>query len=225
VAAIEVQKQGLALAATPLSVDVATLDLREGKVVTTSGPSQELKLTELRDLRRTGVVVGVGYRGPNPSGKAVNPFGAHFCEVLVDTRSGEVEILRFLAVHDSGRVMNRTTYENQVRGGVVMGIGLGATERRMLDRGRTGRLINRSWTDYRIPTAMDVPPVIDVLPVDLHDKECNHTGCKGIGEPATIPTAPALANAVHHAIGVRFRNSPITPAKVVAGLADQRRGD
>jgi CO/xanthine dehydrogenase Mo-binding subunit len=224
-AAIEVKKQLLALAAAQMNVDVATLDLREGKVVTTSGDPQELKLTDLRELRRAGVVVGVGYRGPNPAGKAVNPFGAHFCEVQVDTRSGEVEILRFLAVQDSGRVMNRTTYENQVRGGVVMGIGLGTTERRVLDRGGTGLLVNRGWVDYRIPTALDVPPQLEVLPVDLHDKECNHTGCKGIGEPATIPTAPAIANAVHHATGVRITGSPVTPAKVIDALAAQRRGD
>jgi xanthine dehydrogenase YagR molybdenum-binding subunit len=224
-AAVEVKSQILALAATQLGVDKATLDLREGKVVTVSGNPQELKLTELRELRRAGVVVGVGYRGPNPTGKAVNPFGVHFCEVQVDTRSGEVEILRFLAVQDSGRVMNRTTYENQVRGAVVMGIGLGTTERRVLDRGRTGLMVNRSWVDYRIPTALDVPPLIEVLPVDLQDKECNHTGCKGIGEPATIPTAPAIANAVHHATGVRITGSPITPAKLVDALSAQRRGD
>jgi xanthine dehydrogenase YagR molybdenum-binding subunit len=224
-AAIEAKKQLLGLAATQLNVDVATLALREGKVVTTSGPAQELKLTELRELRRAGVVVGIGYRGPNPQGKAVNPWGVHFCEVQVDTRSGEVEILRFLAVQDSGRVMNRTTYENQVRGGVVMGIGLGATERRVLDRGATGRLVNRSWVDYRIPTALDVPPVLDVLPVDPQDKECNHTGAKGIGEPATIPTAPALANAIRHASGVRIAGSPITPAKLIEALSAQSKGD
>ncbi|HSW29872.1 MAG TPA: xanthine dehydrogenase family protein molybdopterin-binding subunit [Longimicrobiales bacterium] len=224
-AALEVKGQILALAAAQLGVEAATLELREGKVVTVSGAPQEVRLGELRELRRAGVVVGVGYRGPNPQGKAVNPFAAHFCEVQVDTRSGEVEILRFLAVQDSGRVMNRTTYENQVRGGVVMGIGLGTTERRVLDRGRTGLLVNRGWVDYRIPTALDVPPVLDILPVDLHDKECNHTGAKGIGEPATIPTAPAIANAVFHATGVRITGSPITPAKVVDALAAQRRED
>lgn len=224
-AAIEVKKQLLALAAAQMGVDAATLELREGKVVTTSGTPRELGLNELQALRRAGVVVGVGYRGPNPQGKAVNPFAAHFCEVQVDTRSGEVEILRFLAVQDSGRVMNRTTYENQVRGGVVMGIGLGTTERRILDRGRTGLLVSRGWVDYRIPTAMDIPPDIEVLPVDLHDRECNHTGAKGIGEPATIPTAPAIANAVRHAAGVRITGSPITPAKVVDALATQGRED
>jgi len=224
-AAIAVKDQVLALAAAQLGVDRATLDLREGKVVTTSGPTQEVKITDLRELRRAGVVVGVGYRGPNPTGKAVNPFAAHFCEVEVDTQTGEVEILRFLAVQDSGRVMNRTTYENQVRGGVVMGVGLGTTERRVLDRGQTGLLLSRSWVDYRIPTALDVPGQLEVLPVDLHDKEANTTGAKGIGEPATVPTAPAIANAVHHATGVRFTGTPITPAKVLAALAAERRGE
>jgi len=71
--------------------------------------------------------VGVGYRGPNPENRVVNPFAAQFCEVEVNTRTGEVRILRFLAAHDSGRVMNRLTYESQVIGGITMGIGLAMT--------------------------------------------------------------------------------------------------
>jgi xanthine dehydrogenase YagR molybdenum-binding subunit len=106
-----------------------------------------------------------------------------------------------------------------------MGIGFGATERRVLDRGQTGLLLSRSWVDYRIPTALDVPGQLEVLPVDPKDREANTTGAKGIGEPATVPTAPALANAIHHATGVRFTDTPITPAKVLAALAAERRGE
>jgi xanthine dehydrogenase YagR molybdenum-binding subunit len=168
--------------------------------------------------------VGVGYRGPNPAGKAVNPFVAQFCEVEVDLRSGEVEILRFLGAHDSGRVMNRTTYDNQVFGGITMGIGFGSTEKRVLDRGQTGLLVSRSWHDYKIPTALDVPADMSTVPIDLGDTEANTTGAKGIGEPATIPTAPAVANAVYHATGVRITETPITPAKLVQALADRERG-
>ena len=83
------------------------------------------------------MIVGIGYRGPNPEGKVVNPFAAQFCEVEVNIRTGEVKILRFLGANDSGRVMNRLTYDNQVFGGITMGIGL-ATDR---DRG--------SWTVTR----------------------------------------------------------------------------
>jgi CO/xanthine dehydrogenase Mo-binding subunit len=222
-AAIHLKNQVLEMAAGQLGVDAATLTLREGKVVTTSGPAQELPVDRLRDLRRRGVVVGVGYRGPNPEGKSVNPFAAHFCEVEVDTRTGRVEIVRFLAAQDSGRVMNRTTYDNQVYGGVTMGVGFGMTEKRVLDRGQTGRLVGHGWTDYRIPTAMDVPESLEVLPIDPGDQEANSTGAKGLGEPATIPTAAAIANAVHHAVGVRITTTPITSAAVLEALAAQRQ--
>lgn len=222
-AALDLKKQVLEMAAAQLEVDAATLALREGKVVTTSGPSRELPLARLDALRRRGVVVGVGYRGPNPEGKVVNPFVAHFCEVEVDTRTGRVEIVRFLAAQESGRVMNRTTYDTQVHGGVTMGVGFGMTEARVLDRGQTGRLVGHGWTDYRIPTAMDVPASLEVLPIDLGDREANSTGAKGLGEPATIPTAPAIANAVHHALGVRITATPITPAAVLEALAAQRQ--
>ena len=86
-----------------------------------------------RGLQRRGVIVGVGYRGPNPSGKSVNPFAAQFCEVEVNTSTGEVRVLRFLGAHDSGRVMSRLSYDSQVYGGIVMGIGFGMTERRLSD--------------------------------------------------------------------------------------------
>jgi xanthine dehydrogenase YagS FAD-binding subunit len=96
--------------------------------------------------------MGVGYRGPNPEKKTVNPFGAQFCELEVNLKTGEIRILRFVAAHDSGRVMNRLTYDNQVFGGIVMGIGFGLTEFRQLDARQTGKLCNRNWHDYKLPT-------------------------------------------------------------------------
>jgi xanthine dehydrogenase YagR molybdenum-binding subunit len=223
-AAVLVKQQLLEMAARQLEVDVGTLDLREGRVVTTSAPPREVALTELTELRRRGFVEGIGFRGPNPTGKEVHPFVAQFCEVEVDMSTGEVEILRFLGAHDSGRVMNRMTYDNQVFGGITMGIGFGSTEKRILDRGQTGLLLTRGWHDYRIPTAMDVPADMSTVAIDPGDIEANNTGAKGIGEPATIPTAAAVANAVYHATGVRITETPITPAKLVEALAGRERG-
>ena len=223
-AAVLVKGQLLEMAARQLEVDVGTLELREGRIVSTSGPPQEVAVTELRELRRRGFVEGIGFRGPNPADKEVHPFVAQFCEVEVDLSTGEVEILRFLGAHDSGRVLNRTTYDNQVFGGITMGIGFGATEKRVLDRGQTGVLLSRGWHDYRIPTAMDVPADMSTVAIDPGDTEANTTGAKGIGEPATIPTAAAVANAVYHATGVRITETPITPAKLVEALAGRERG-
>ena len=131
-AAVSVKQQLLEIAASDLKVDQAALSFEGGSIVSGNDPSKKVGITELSGLRKRGVVVGIGYRGPNPEGKAINPFAAQFCEVEVDTRTGEVRILRFLGAHDSGRVMSRLTYDNQVFGGITMGIGLALTEARIV---------------------------------------------------------------------------------------------
>ena len=169
--------------------------------------------------------MGVGYRGPNPKGKVVNPFGAQFREVEVNTKTGEVEILRFVAAHDSGRVMNRLTYDSQIIGGVTMGIGLAMIEARVLDRNETGKLCNKNWHDYKLPTALDVPAEIVSVPIELDDTEANSTGAKGHGEPVTIPTAAAIANAVYDATGIRVTDTGINPVQLSSLLAKSRGGE
>ena len=160
---------------------------------------------------------------PHPKGKVGLPFAAHFAEVEVDTRTGEVRVLRLLGAHDSGRVMNLLTFHNQVFGGMTMGIGFAMTEGRVLDR-QTGKMVNANWHDYKIPTAKDVPAEPACLPVDPHDTEFNTTGAKGLGEPATIPTAPAIANAVYHATGIRMTETPINPTQMARLLAARKAG-
>jgi xanthine dehydrogenase YagR molybdenum-binding subunit len=224
-AAIDVKRQVVALAATQLKVDAASLDLRGGAIVSAADGTKKLPLSEVRAIRSHGVIVGVGRRGPDPAGKVVNPFAAHFAEVEVNTRTGEVKVLRFLAAQDSGRVMNRLTYDNQVIGGVTMGIGLALTEDRIMDRVHEGRVLSGNLHDYKLPTSMDVPADLASLPIDLNDTACNSVGAKGLGEPATIPAAAAVANAVAHAIGVRVPDSPISPMRVLAALGTpQQRG-
>ncbi len=120
------------------------------------------------------------------------------------------------------RVMDLLTYRNQVIGGITMGIGFAAMERRIMDV-PTGKMANANWHDYKIPTAKDVPADKTVVPIDLHDTECNTTGTKGIGEPATIPTAAAIANAFYHATGLRITAAPITPSKVLTLLNERNR--
>jgi xanthine dehydrogenase YagR molybdenum-binding subunit len=223
-AAVDVKRQLLEIAAEELKVEAATLALRDGRVVSTADPAVSRPLTELQGLRRRRNLIGVGHRGPNPDGKAVNPFAAQFCEVEVNTATGEVRVLRFLAAHDSGRVMNRLTYQNQVFGGITMGIGFGLTEARILDVDQTGKMVNRNWHDYKLPTMLDVPADMTCLPIDPQDRECNSTGAKGIGEPATIPTAAALANAIYHATGVRMTATPVSPLHLLQALAQTGEG-
>ena len=224
-AALDVRQQLFEMAAAQLQVPATDLALKGGEIVSTTDPAKKLALTAVTALRGRGLIVGVGYRGPNPAGKVTNPFGVHFAEVEVNTGTGEVKVLRHLAAQDSGRVMNERTFENQTQGGITMGLGLALTEMRVLDRNQTGKMVNRNWHDYKIPTAMDVPVEQTVVPIDLHDYEANNTAAKGLGEPATIPAAPAIANAIYHACGVRTPDTPVNPPRLIDKLAaSQKRG-
>lgn len=219
-AAIDAKRQLLSMAAEDLEVPADTLRVQGGRVTSKDG-SKRLRFAEIKRLKKRGAVVGVGYRGPNPEDKVVNPFGAQFCEVEVDTLTGEVRIVRFVAAHESGRVMNRLTFDNQVFGGIAMGIGFATTEERVLDAAQTGKVLNRNWHDYKLPTALDVPADMTSVPVDPGDEEANTTGAKGLGEPVTIPTAAAVANAIYHATGIRVTDTPVNPVRLVQLLTER----
>jgi CO/xanthine dehydrogenase Mo-binding subunit len=102
-----------------------------------------------------------------------------------------------------------------------MGVGLAMTEVRILDQNTTGKMVNRNWHDYKLPTALDVPAETVSLPIELPDPEANFTGAKGLGEPVTIPTAAAIANAVYHATGLRITETPISPYRLSKMLAEK----
>jgi xanthine dehydrogenase YagR molybdenum-binding subunit len=220
-AALDVKRQVLEMAGRELDVPPEGLVLKGDKIEMTDGV-RSIATRDLKELQRQKAVVGVGRRHPKPEGKVSLPFVVHFAEVEVDSRTGESRLLRLLGAHDSGRVMNALTYENQVFGGMVMGIGFGMTEERVIDR-NTGQVVTTNWHDYKLPTIKDVPPEMTCLPIDPHDTEGNTVGAKGLGEPATIPTAAAVANAFHHATGVRVTATPINPTRMAGRLAGAGR--
>ncbi len=141
--------------------------------------------------------------------------GAQFVEVEADLETGIVRVVRALAVHDCGRPVNRLAIESQINGGIIQGVSYALHERRTLDLG-TGRMVNADLEHYRIAGARDVPR-IEAIVLD-HFRGRSNTDASGIGEPATVPTCAAIANAVAHATGVRVRTLPITPARVLAAL-------
>jgi CO/xanthine dehydrogenase Mo-binding subunit len=134
--------------------------------------------------------------------------------VEVDVESGEVTILRVVASHDCGRIVNPKMVDSQVIGGVTQAIGFAMTEERIIDA-RSGVVLNPNLEDYKIPTIMDIPP-INHAAVNLPDLEANSTGIKGVGEPPIIPTAPAIANAIFDAVGVRLRKAPFTRRDLIS---------
>jgi xanthine dehydrogenase YagR molybdenum-binding subunit len=220
-AALEVKARLLEMAAAQLKVPVADLALKGGEIVAAAA-AKKVAVKDLTELQAQQVVVGVGQRGPNPRDKAIKPFATHFAEVEVNKYTGELRVVRMLAMQDSGRVMNALTYRTQVFGGLTMGIGFAMTEKRLLDS-QTGKMVNANFHDYKIPTAKDVPADLAVHPIDMHDTECSTTGTKGLGEPSTVPAAAAIANAFYHATGIRITESPISLAKVVALLAERKK--
>jgi xanthine dehydrogenase YagR molybdenum-binding subunit len=145
--------------------------------------------------------------------------GAQFVEVEVDTQTGIVKVLRAVAVHDCGRPVNRLAIESQINGGIIQGVSYALHERRVIDRG-TGRMLNADLEHYRIAGARDVPRV-EAIVLD-HFRGRTSTDASGIGEPATVPTCAAIANAVAHATGARVRTLPITPWRVLEALKGAR---
>lgn len=145
--------------------------------------------------------------------------GVQFAEVELDTWTGRVRCTEVLAVHDCGRVMNEMTTRSQVNGGIILGVGYALMEQRVMDSS-FGLMLNANLEQYKACGAKDVPK-IDVVFTEVVAGN-NSTGAYGIGEPATIPTAAAIANAVGDAVGVHVRSLPITPDKVLAAVEQAR---
>jgi CO/xanthine dehydrogenase Mo-binding subunit len=143
-------------------------------------------------------------------------FAAQIADVEVDTETGEVEILKITAVHDCGQAINPLLTEGQIEGGVAMGLGYGTMEEMVVDK---GRVRNPQFTDYVIPTALDVPEI--VTSIVERPEPTGPFGAKGIGEPSLLPTAPAIVNAIQDAVGIRIRELPATPEKVLKALQEK----
>jgi len=150
---------------------------------------------------------------------ATYAYGTQGVEVEVDAETGEVRILQFVAAHDVGRVLNPQTLKGQIYGALSQGIGYALYEE---VQSEAGRIRNPGFRDYKIPTAVEMEFPIHLELVETDDAE-GPFGAKGVGEPGLVPTAPAIANAIHDAVGVRIRDLPITPEKIVAALAEKRR--
>jgi xanthine dehydrogenase YagR molybdenum-binding subunit len=162
------------------------------------------------------MIVGKGARGPNPSDKNVNTFGAQFAQVAVDLETGQVRVEKIVAVHESGRVINPMMIQSQLYGGIIQGLGYALIERRLEDP-RRGLVVNPSLETYKVPTIEDAPEIIAEM-VDAPDPDANNLGVKGVGEPPIIPTAAAVANAVADALGRRICELPLSLDRVVTQL-------
>jgi CO/xanthine dehydrogenase Mo-binding subunit len=145
-------------------------------------------------------------------------FGTQVAEVEVDTITGEVQVLGIWAAHDVGRVVNPRGVEGQIEGGIVQALGQALMEDYQLKDGHT---TTPGFAKYILPTSLDVPHVTSII---IEDPDpIGPLGVKGIGEPAMVPTIPAIMNAIYDAVGVRIQHLPATPEKVRMAIREKER--
>jgi len=210
-------------------------ELRDGRLFLDDGPQADWARIELGRLLRA-----IHFRagGELPSAQAfydppselpdfergrgnmsaTYAYGVQGVELAVDEETGEIAILRMVAVHDVGRVINPQTLKGQIYGALAQGVGYALYEE---VRSRAGRIENPGFRDYKLPTVHEMDFPIELEFVETLD-EHGPFGAKGVGEPGLVPTAPAIANALEDAVGVRVRDLPITPEKVLAALRAAR---
>jgi CO/xanthine dehydrogenase Mo-binding subunit len=162
------------------------------------------------------ILTATANTNPTTPGVARYSFVAHFAEVEVDTETGHVRVTKYVAAHDSGRVVNPLTATSQVKGGATMGIGMALHEELLYDRA-TGLPLTAGYYGARVMTHRDTPE-IEVLWVETEDPY-GPFGAKTLGEPTIIPSVAAVANAIFNAIGKRVKELPITRDKVLGVLA------
>jgi xanthine dehydrogenase YagR molybdenum-binding subunit len=177
-------------------------------------PTEEIRVTASRSPDyggfERGQRIGIGGMG-----------GVQFAAVEVDTETGVVKVERVVAVHDCGRPVNKLALESQINGGIIQGISYALYEDRLLDA-ETGKMVNPNLDQYKIVGSMDTPVIEPIVIEQYFGRSSTDVG--GIGEPATIPTCAAIANAVYNAIGVRIRELPMTPDVILRALASRRSG-
>jgi 4-hydroxybenzoyl-CoA reductase subunit alpha len=226
----EVKRQILEMAAIMMNLDPADLDCREGLVYEKSRPETTLPFAEAARefFVRKGPLVGRGaYTPPKLGGKfkgaavGTSPaysFSTQVSEVEIDEETGEMKVIDVWDVHDCGTVINPALLEGQIHGALFMGMGEAIWEEVQFDS--NGRILNTNLSDYRMPTAMDMPRVHSALVQSF--EPAGPWGVKEVGEGATIPTMGCYANAIYDAMGVRVYSLPLSYEKVWRALREKR---
>jgi len=218
-AAAKVKEQLLERAAGLLEVAAAELEVRDNHVHLRADPVRRLSVKEVVGARKgipAAQFVGSATYHPTKS----YSFAAHFVEVKVDTETGQIAVAQVVPVHEIGKVIHPVGAAGQIEGGIQQGIGHTLYEDYQVDL-KTGRSLNANFVDYKMPLAMDMPPIHTVL-LETAPDPGGPFGAKGVGEDPIVAIGPAIANAVYDAIGVRFRHYPIKPEQVLQALREKQ---
>jgi CO/xanthine dehydrogenase Mo-binding subunit len=229
-AAAELKRKIFAQAAAQLSVPEEALELCDKHVVAAGARVSLAELARQSQAAGGGLIAHGTFVAPPTAHDAkrveghVYPafhspsFHAHAVDLSVDRETGEIAIHRYVVAQDVGYAMNPTYIEGQIEGGVAQGLGQALSEEIVY---RDGRVLNANLTDYKMPTALDVPRVESILV--QHPSLVGPHGAKGVGEPPSIEPPAAVANALAAATGLRVTSLPITAEKIVSGLAEGPR--
>lgn len=228
-AGAKIRGEILGLASDILGVDADDLQLSDGAVVDSAGDHKITLKEILTRYAGEGYSMTAGSRfstagspllKADPGEEWMSSIFWMLCtqaaEVEVDVETGVIRVVKVAAAADVGRAINPMTVEQQIEGGVVMGVSNAILEGFTY---RDGRIENGSLADYKVATIQDIPEIVPIIVESVHDEA--PYGAKGVGEPAAAATPPAIANALYDAIGIRIRDLPLTPEKVLLALAEQ----
>ena len=205
------------MVADQFETDASNLKAENGYIFSAEDESNKMTFREALKSMRVSQITATESRSNEYDGEYLHwDLGSvQFVELSVDTETGFIKVDKVVAAHSCGRPINITQTESQINGGVIQGISYALYEDRILDK-NTGHMVNHSLDTYKVPYAFDIPEIDIVLLEDYNAR--SSTDAYGIGEPSNIATAAAISNAVYNAIGVRIKEIPITPAKVLEAL-------
>jgi xanthine dehydrogenase molybdenum-binding subunit len=215
VAATEARQQLLTIAAEIMTCDPGDLRIQEGRIMNKNGDQQKsLPLVDVlwyAHYRKQTTIIGKSSTAPPGNPPA---FGVLFAEVEVNIDTGKVRVTRMIDAHDVGRVVNTLGAEGQFEGAVAQGLGFALYEELLM---KDGQVLNSNLGDYKVATCYEIPEDVSIKFINMN--EPSGVGAKGLGESVILHIAPAIANAIHDAIGIRFRKLPITPEEILKSIA------
>ncbi len=221
-ATYEAKKELLKLVAKKWEKDSSELFIKDGQVGHNNDTNLKMSFKEATKLMRTSQISKTASRSDDyggfqqPWGLAFGDLGSvQFAEVSVNTDTGFIKVDKIVAAHSCGRPLNIGQLESQIHGGVIQGVSYALYENRVMDNG-TGHMMNANVDQYKVPFSMEIPEIETVIVEEYSAR--SSTDAYGIGEPANIATAAAIANAVYNAIGVRIHEIPITPSSILKAL-------
>jgi CO/xanthine dehydrogenase Mo-binding subunit len=228
-AAGAVKKQLLKVAAEELHINAEDLEASGGMIYDKESHTKSITIkdtTQICEVRGIAIVAVASF---NPSNSFIDQetgqgtpyatyaYATQVAEVEVDTLTGFVKVLKIVAAHDVGKAINEDLVRVQISGGIGFGLGQALMEKISLENGRN---LNPNFVDYVVPTAVDMPK-LEILIVEEPDPT-GPFGAKGLAEPANVPTAPAILNAINDAVGISIRDLPATPERVLKALQSNR---